>query len=264
MDLLADDATEGLSAGDLVELESLRRVHPEVDPLGLDLTAAALDEFLSVEPAEPMPENLRGRVEADARAYFSRAPAARAAAAAARVRRAPAPRASRPHWSVPAAVSGWIAAAAVMVWAVLAGAPPPEFSPPAPAAALRARFLTEAPDAVTLAWTATGDPAGPSASGDVVWSHALQQGYMRFRGLAANDPTVQQYQLWIFDEARDEAHPVDGGVFDIAPGVDEVVVPIQAHLPVSEAVLFAITVEKPGGVVVSSRERLPLLAKAAL
>jgi hypothetical protein len=32
-------------------------------------------------------------------------------------------------------------------------------------------------------------------------------------------------------------------------------------LPVGEAVLFAITVERPGGVVVSSRERIALVAQ---
>ena len=39
--------------------------------------------------------------------------------------------------------------------------------------------------------------------------------------------------------------------------------PIEAKLPVSNAVMFAITVERPGGVVVSDRSRLPLLAKVA-
>ena len=37
--------------------------------------------------------------------------------------------------------------------------------------------------------------------------------------------------------------------------------PIRAKLPVGEPVLFAITVEKPGGVVVSKRDRIALVAK---
>ena len=41
----------------------------------------------------------------------------------------------------------------------------------------------------------------------------------------------------------------------------EIVVAIDARLPVGKPTLFAITVERPGGVVVSSRERLPLLAQ---
>ena len=82
---------------------------------------------------------------------------------------------------------------------------------------------------------------------------------MRFRGLTMNTPTVEQYQLWIFDKNQSEQTPIDGGVFDIDSD-QEVIIPIQAKLRVREAYLFAITIEKPGGVVVSSRERLPLLA----
>lgn len=116
-----------------------------------------------------------------------------------------------------------------------------------------------------VAWTVTEDPAATAAPGDpvgeVVWSDAKQEGYMTFRGLAANDPTKEQYQLWIFDAERDDAHPVDGGVFDIPVDADEAVVVINAKISVTRAVMFAITVEKPGGVVVSNRSRLPLLAK---
>jgi anti-sigma-K factor RskA len=65
--------------------------------------------------------------------------------------------------------------------------------------------------------------------------------------------------LWIFDPERDEK-PIDGGVFDVDKE-GEVLIPIHAKLPVGKPTLFAITVEKPGGVVVSDRSRLPLLAK---
>ena len=84
---------------------------------------------------------------------------------------------------------------------------------------------------------------------------------LAFSGLAANDSSQIQYQLWIFDAGRDDRYPVDGGGFDVPAGVDEVVVPIQAKLPVGEVALFAVTVEKPGGVVVSSRERIAVLAQ---
>lgn len=123
----------------------------------------------------------------------------------------------------------------------------------------RARLLATAADVTTLAWTATEDPAAQGASGDVVWSPSLQQGFMRFVGLAVNDPTQRQYQLWIFDKDRDQAFPVDGGVFDITPA-GEVIVPITAKLPVGKPVLFAVTVERPGGVVVSKRERIVVTA----
>ncbi len=131
-------------------------------------------------------------------------------------------------------------------------------STPTPSEA-RAQLLATAKDVTTLAWTATADDAAKGASGDVVWSASQQKGFMRFVGLAVNDPKALQYQLWIFDKNRDQAFPVDGGVFDITPS-GEVIVPISAKLPVGEPVLFAVTVEKPGGVVVSKRERIVVTA----
>ena len=84
---------------------------------------------------------------------------------------------------------------------------------------------------------------------------------MRFRGLRPNDPTKEQYQLWVFDATRDDRYPVDGGVFDVPAGVDEIVVPITARVRVTRPALFAVTVERPGGVVVSGREHIVVLAK---
>jgi hypothetical protein len=126
------------------------------------------------------------------------------------------------------------------------------------AAQLRAELISAAKDLVQVMW-ADGPTPISGAGGDVVWSPSQQQGFMRFRGLTVNTPTVEQYQLWIFDKNQSEQTPIDGGVFDIDSD-QEVIIPIQAKLRVREAYLFAITIEKPGGVVVSSRERLPLLA----
>lgn len=129
---------------------------------------------------------------------------------------------------------------------------------PSPSQARQA-LLESAKDVQTLAWTATPDVAAKGAAGDVVWSPSKQEGYMRFTGLAANDPKLLQYQLWIFDKERDDKYPVDGGVFDVGPD-GEVVVKITPRLTVKEPVLFAVTVEAPGGVVVSKRERIVVTA----
>ena len=83
---------------------------------------------------------------------------------------------------------------------------------------------------------------------------------MRFRGLPANDPQQFQYQLWIFDVQQDERYPIDGGVFNASADGD-LIIPIINKLSVSAATLFAVTVEKPGGVVVSNRDRLVVLAE---
>jgi len=120
--------------------------------------------------------------------------------------------------------------------------------------------LLASDDAFRLKWLPSSDPAALVATGDVVWSNERQEGYLTFRKLAANDPTVQQYQLWIIDGQRDPAQPVDGGVFDVQATDDEVIVRIDAKLQVFDPQAFAVTIEKPGGVVVSDRARLPLLA----
>lgn len=151
--------------------------------------------------------------------------------------------------------AGWLAAAVLLLALLPLGAGGGD------AHTRRAALLADATDLVRADWTASDDEAVVGASGDVVWSSDRQEGYMLFRGLAPNDHAENQYQLWIFDPTRAdwEAKPVDGGVFDVTDA-GEVVVPIDAKLAVSEAVLFGVTVEVPGGVVVSERERLVLTA----
>jgi anti-sigma-K factor RskA len=106
---------------------------------------------------------------------------------------------------------------------------------------------------------ATSDQAGyTSVTGDVVWNNSQQAGFMRLAGMPSNKVSELQYQLWIVDPTRD-SKPVDGGVFDIPAGADEVIVPIDAKLAIVTPQAFAITAEQPGGVVVSAG---PLLVVA--
>ena len=113
---------------------------------------------------------------------------------------------------------------------------------------------------VTLA--PTKDSAAAGVTADVVWDPATQTGYLHLVGLAVNDPAVRQYQIWIFDGGRDKRYPVDGGVFDVPADSGEVVIPIHATLPVLKLAAFAVTVEKPGGAVVSGREHVVALGTA--
>jgi len=247
-ELLADRALHGLDEAEARELARLGGAGDD----SFDLAAAAAD-LATLGGGEPLPEAVADRVLAGARA------GAGSASAAPSGRRRDLGRAA-----------GWVAAAAAAVLAVFAWTRPPQVlekvvrvevpvAPrlPTPAEA-RAELLASAPDARTIAWSATKDPDARGAAGDVVWSPSRQQGYLRIRGLAANDPTLAQYQLWIFDARRDQAHPVDGGVFDVRDG--EVVIPIRAAVRVFQPTLFAVTVERPGGVVVSKRERIVLAA----
>lgn len=236
LDLLAARATEALSAEERSELDALILEFPDVDVDQFDLAAAAL-EVSRPAADETLPHDLRRRL-LDRNPHRS-----------ARESRAAPPRRER-------GALAWGVAAAAVAALLLLMLPPRSVQPEHGRQALLAAAQT-----LQLNWTATEDELSRSgASGDVVWNNRRQQGYMRFDGLTANDPGVGQYQLWIFDRAQDERFPVDGGVFDVRPG-EPTIVAIDAKLEIKDPYLFAITYEKPGGVVVSSRERLVLLAQ---
>ena len=129
-----------------------------------------------------------------------------------------------------------------------------------PATVDPASFLRSHPSAVHWPWAGTEDRVVVgTVGGEAYFDPTTNEGLLVIEGLAPNDPTVEQYQLWIFDAARDERYPVDGGVFDVRPN-EPTRVPVVAKLPVSSPKLFAVTIEKPGGAVVSER-RIALLAK---
>ncbi len=231
-----------------------------------ELTAAAIELSIHNQLPErssvPMPSALRQKVLDEAQRHFESVPSANAEATKV----------------VTKTISGltsrealaWLAAAAA-VTLLLTGWNPfaesmkpvvdltPEKVEPLSIDDQLANFANNDTENLTrIDWSATG--SNSATAGEVVWSDVLQRGFMVFEGLAPNDPSESQYQLWIFDTDAGQAHPVDGGVFDIA--VDgKVIVPIDARIPVVKAVMFAITEERPGGVVVSDRKRLPLLAK---
>jgi len=247
LELLADRTVFGLTEGEAAELERLLFAFPDVDREELERLAA--DLAMSSVPAspEPMPAEIQARILADAAKYIPSQPT---------------PTGSRSRKT--RTVLGWAALVASVLLAVGAWWSMRAIPTPGPAERrqqLLASVAQPGSDVIQVEWTATNDPAANGASGDVVWSTTTQEGYMRFRGLAANTSAREQYQLWVFDAARDERYPVDGGVFDIPPGGGDVIIPIQTKLGVTRPVLFAITVERPGGTVVSTRERLPLVAK---
>lgn len=99
-------------------------------------------------------------------------------------------------------------------------------------------------------------------TGKVVWSDELQEGYMTLSNLPVNDPSKKQYQLWIVDPTRD-TKPVDGGVFDIPEGQSTAVIAINNPLVITNPKAFVITMEQPGGVVVSKQQDVVAIAKAS-
>lgn len=227
--------------GHLGELES-RALHWEYTAGAV--TAALLDEELEGGLERP-PTDLLRRVRGDALGFF-------AGEAGVGVR-----------GTTSAGPWGRLVAAAVLLVSVSVAASLWWAQPAtAPSAQERMTALLNlgSSDVSRLVWRPGPSDLRGEVRGEIVWSGAAQEGYMRFVGLPANDPSESQYQLWIFDAQRSDAHPVDGGVFDISPGSRELVIPINAKIKVNEPVMFAVTVEDPGGVVVSDREHIVALA----
>jgi anti-sigma-K factor RskA len=257
LELLVQRATEGLNANEQLEMNRLLAQANYTDAEQFEATAAALLLASSLED-EPLPAALKGRLEQHAIAFAANAPAAVATLS---------PSAAPPRSSMNKIA--WFAAAACAVlavagwWPRLQGEREPNLM--TQAAVARARELLLANDTVMQReWKPTEDPAARGVTGDVVWDAKAQVGYMRFRGLPTNNPEELQYQLWIFDATRGDQYPVDGGVFNIpANSSGEVVVPILARLPIRDPALFAVTIEKPGGSVVSARERIVVVAPVA-
>jgi anti-sigma-K factor RskA len=257
-DLLADSAMQGLSVEDERELEHLLAQAGGIDAESFDRAAAALDLALGPQTFEPMPAALASRIATgtmqSTQIRSARHSAIVETARGARGEPLRAPRSLFIAWS------GWIAAAAAIVVAFFLARPSStttSTTPPAVKTAALVREVGAAKDHASARWK---DPAGGTkVQGNVDWSNELQKGYVRLAGLPKNDPSKEQYQLWIFDKNQDEKTPIDGGVFDIAS--DPAIVPIDAKLHVTGPTMFAVTVEKPGGVVVSKREKLVALAR---
>ena len=282
-DLLIQDVVYGLSASEQTEMDQLVRELDISNNDRFDFTVGAIDQgWNSSEdlPAE-FSQQLRSRIIQQASSHVGAAESSFTSSAVAtdqhssdvtdsRVRPTVQTQASSTGWTSREKWFGLITAASLLfgLASALGWLPNRQQTVEDVVAELSLQeqldqFRSAAPsDLRQVTWTANEDPSATNASGEVLWRDQRQTGFMVFRDLQVNDPTVQQYQLWIVDAQRSSERPVDGGVFDITGG--QVIVPIDAKIKVSQAEMFAITIEKPGGVVVSERERLPLLAQVSL
>jgi len=258
VDFRIQELAAGFSLGDVTEAELLEI--KSYDQEIFQITAERSDEtaarafltFQATVPTEPIPAELSARLKKMALGFFEEPPIPKVVLAS---NIAPSSMGLRE-------ITAWLCAAASIALALSIWLPG-KAKLSASLQQQRDSLIASASDLVRTKWEST-KPEEKQASnlGEVVWSSATQQGFMTIKGLPINDATKKQYQLWIIDPSRD-ANPIDGGVFDIA-SESESIVPIQAKLRVVKPTIFAITVEKPGGVVVSDQKRLPLLAKVAV
>ncbi|MDG2013370.1 MAG: anti-sigma factor [Pirellulaceae bacterium] len=274
-DLLVQKAVYGLAPAENQELDSIMdRLHL-TDEANFEAVVAALDSgFAGTELAEwdaELPTHLQDQVLTEAADYLDDPspisnPASRPAKPAATSLVTPRSNMPRSGWSSRERLLGLVTVASLALALLsLSGSLGSIEQPTAPVqvaqtSAQQLASLSAQTDTRRFAWSnPTNDPAVSDLGGEVVWNDAEQKGFMVFEGLQINDPTQNQYQLWIFDTARNDALPVDGGVFDIS-STGQVIIPIDSKLSITQAKAFAVTLEEPGGVVQSQRERLPLLA----
>jgi hypothetical protein len=264
MNLLADRATQGLSQEELSELNELLQKHPQWDNPYFDLTAAAVN-LTDLEIDEPLPDELRQKIMANAFQYVNSTEQEQGVSKPQGINQENAGKGTVvefPQKSTRWQMMGWYVAAACLILAVLGWWPRLTQKPESTnLLELREKLLAESTDVIKTDWKPTNYQGADRISGDVIWSNARQQGFMRLTGMPVIDPKVGEYQLWIFDTNQDEKFPIDGGVFEVNQQTGEVIVRINAKLKVSQPTLFAVTIEKPGGVVVSKRDPIVAVAK---
>ena len=256
-ELAAGYAIGDLTNAEMLEITSFNQT--EFNAMAEKMDEAATRAFLTFQrvlPAETMPDDLSLRLQSMAQGFLKKSASPLETEVSQesfdKVIVAPSSLSGRE-------IAAWLCVAASIALTLIAWLPG-RGERDISMVAKRDQLIASSNDLVRLPWTSnSADYPADSPLGEVVWSTSAQQGYMTFTRLAKNDPTKEQYQLWIIDPSRDEK-PVDGGVFDIVSG-SETIVPINAKLRVDKPAVFAITVEKPGGVVVSDQKRLPLLAK---
>ena len=242
-----------LDAEEIKEWELLSKDPRCKRDFSLELTAAAIEaEFLQSRRSE-LPQNVKEKLRTGIAGFVAPAPANVV---------------SLPAWrrilSAPQFAWGIAAALAILLVAKTLFEEPQSIHP-APLAGValpppeaKSQLMRKARDLKESDFGGLADYG--KMTGKVIWSDALQEGYMTLTNLPVNDPAVKQYQLWIVDPKRDEK-PVDGGVFDI-PATGTVVVPIRNPVAVNDPQAFVITMEQPGGVVVSKQQVVVAIAKA--
>lgn len=267
LDLLCKQAVYGLTEDEKKQLSELRGEAGPDEAASLEATAAMIS-VVGLDPKAEMPPHLLAKVSDSADEYFGALPSGDGRFGK-RSDSAVVPAAGRSFldWF------GWVVAAAACVALALniyftrlrpaetarVDSPTPPVAETLTPAQQRERLIQTAPDLARATW-AGGGKEFQQVAGDVVWSDQKQSGYVRLTGLPSNDPSRSTYQLWMFEENQGEKTPIDGGTFDVSAN-GEVIIPVNARLKAKNPKMFAVTVEKPGGTVVSKREKIAAIAK---
>jgi hypothetical protein len=264
LDLLIARATGGLSAEEAKQLSELERQFPELTgDDSFEQTAAAFS-MANLDDSEPMPDYLQAKILADADKFFQTDNVSEPVETE-EFQKTFAFEPKRPVLQWLGWAFGALACAALAFTLLTTNRTPQidrvyvkETPTPAPSANQQLEGLLASSDVVK---TNLANPKNPKEIvGDVVWSDSQQKGFVRLRGVPVNDKTKEQYQIWIVAANQNQKTPVDGGVFDVSSS-GEVIIPVDAKIKVEKPAAFAITAEKPGGVVVSEQKKVMALGK---
>lgn len=268
LELLSDQVIFGLDENESAELERLKRRYSDWEDDSFETAATAIS--LSKLPIdEELPGHLREKITMLAEDFFSQKEGITNDFGTTPTDSKISITETEPARSFGWNWLGWAVAAVALValginiWYLqnqpteeIAKIPPPT-ARPTPTMNEKLNQLLASNDSIKARFDAM---VFETFKGDVVWSNSEQKGYIRVSGLPVNNKSKSTYQFWIFDAVQGEKTPVSGGTFNIDEN-GEVIIPINADVKVSDPKAFAITVEKPGGVVVSKQEKVAGIAK---
>lgn len=267
LDLLCDKFVYGLDDAEAKQLNELGFDAKEA--ASIEQTIAALG-LVGLDAEAPMPAHLQAKLLQNAESYFGSEASAVVAEEELPARQIVLSGGSGSSWFN---WLGWgfaAAASVALAFVLFTGRGPDNRAglqptpTPTPQERLdpsqqRQKLIESSPGQIIRADWSPGKMPNVTVAGDVVWDAVKQVGYMRLKGLPKNDVSKETYQLWIVDGSQNPKTPIDGGTFDINSD-GEVIIPINAKLKAIDPKAFAITVEKPGGVVVSEQGKLAALA----
>ncbi len=250
-DLLISRAICGLNQSEETELAALQSELGVEDDRSFDRAIAVIDVAVARCEMSRLPDQVRSRVVSDAQEFMVPKPGGT-------LGDNKTVETKRTTKIQPREMFAWIAFAASLLLSAFL------WLQPTVSKTLTIAQLRSVADVKRIEMKPTGDPSSQKVkSAEVLWSDSLQQGFVTYRGLATNDRTIEQYQLWVIDRERGFKERVDGGVFDVPSNTPEVVIPIDAKLRVFEAKGFAVTLEKPEGVPESDLKRVALISENA-
>ncbi|GIU82259.1 MAG: anti-sigma factor [Acidobacteria bacterium] len=260
LELLSDKALGELSEAELAEIRKLEEEHPELEKIAesFELTAAAIS-LTNLETSEPLPSHLKGKLLKASERYFAETEQGheeekteeKQKTLILEPERKPLPLFGWLGWIVAGAAC---IALAVNIWLTHFSSESKK-EPKTPSLAEQREEILQMPDAIKLEWK---HPKTKEPLGDLVWSNSAQKGFARFYKLPANEPNKETYQFWVIDESQKS--PTDAGIFDITTE-GEVILPVDTRIKVEKPKMFAVTIEKPGGVVIPSLDKITAVAE---